>query len=98
MKWAKKVCTLRWVFITPLGIPVVPPVGESAITSSRSTATSGRVEGWPAHQRSSEGASGASASMQIQCLIPGSRGRSAAMTAANCAWKNSTSQSKASRM
>ncbi len=97
MKWATKVCTVRCVFITPFGTPVVPPVPERMTTSSMSTATSGLVVGCAAHQACSAGAPGASPSMQTQCRILGNRVRSSAMTAANCDWKNSTSQSKASR-
>ncbi len=99
MKWAQKVCALRWVFITPFGMPVVPPVADSMTTSSMSTATFGRVAGWSLTQLASErapGKSGNSSSMQIHSRIFGSRGRSSATTGAKCFWKNSTSQSKAS--
>ncbi len=99
MKCAQKVCVLRCVFITPLGFPVVPPVDDSMTTSSISTATSGRVAGCARAQSASaraSGSSGESPSMQIHSRTFGRRGRSPAITGANCFWKNSTSQSKAS--
>ncbi|MCY1443210.1 hypothetical protein D9M71_596120 [compost metagenome] len=64
MKCAKLVCTLRWVFMTPLGKPVVPPVGPSQITSSGSTATRGSVAGCCAMNCSSDSAPSTSPSMQ----------------------------------
>ena len=47
---------------TPLGVPVVPPVGMMMNTSSRSATTSGRVAGSPPHHSSSAGASAAALS------------------------------------
>ena len=99
MKCAQKVCALRWVFITPFGMPVVPPVADSITTSSRSTVTFGRVAGWSFTQLASDrapGKLGTSSSMQIHSLTFGSRGRSPATTGAKSFWKNSTSQSNAS--
>ena len=99
MKWAQKVCALRCVFITPFGLPVVPPVAESITTSSMSACTSGRVAGWSPIQWASEctpGSSASSSSMQIQSRILGSFGRRSAITGAKTFWKNSTSQSNAS--
>ena len=98
-KCAQKVCALRCVFITPFGMPVVPPVDDSIMTSSMSYGTSGRVGGWSCTQPASErapGNSGNSSSMQIHSRILGSRGLSSAMTGAKYFWKNSTSQSNAS--
>jgi hypothetical protein len=88
------------VFITPFGEPVVPPVADRTTTSSRATSTFGRVAGWSAIQSCSErapGTSGAAPSMQIQVLTLGSCGFRPATTDANSCWKNSTSQSNASR-
>ena len=99
MKCAQKVCMLRWVFITPFGLPVVPPVAPRKTTSSMSTATFGRVAGCSPAQLASErapGKSGSSSSMQIHSRIFGRRGRNSATTGAKYFWKNSTSQSKAS--
>jgi hypothetical protein len=36
---------LRWLLITPLGLPVVPPVGEIATMSSIAVRTSGGSAG-----------------------------------------------------
>ncbi len=99
MKCAQKVCVLRCVFMTPLGMPVVPPVGDSTTTSSMSKVTCGGDAGWSAIQDCSEcdpETSGASPSVQIHARIPGMAARNSAMTAANSRWKNRISQSNAS--
>ena len=97
MKWAQKVCALRCVFITPFGLPVVPPVAESITTSSMSTCTSGRVGrlvAGPSRKRAGAGEVGEFV-MQIQSRILAA---SAAVPQlrAEIFWKNSTSQSNAS--
>jgi hypothetical protein len=65
-----------------------------------STCTYGRVAGWSSIDAWSErdpGTSPASPSMQIHAFTFGSLGRRSATTGANSCWKNSTSQSNASR-
>ena len=98
MKFAQNVWRLRCVFITPLGLPVVPPVGMSATTSCGLVGHLGRrvvVARGPLVERRAAGrrrrcrSSGGSA---------GSADRISAMTGSNAAWKNSTSQSKLSRI
>ena len=93
MKLRANVWKLRCVFITPLGMPVVPPVGASETTSSGSERT---PVSWPGAVRSTRRTTCPPARRRrperTHCLTAGRRSRSWRSSPAEAAWKITTSR------